>query len=115
MWHAGLRYRKNVGEILGCPDFVSLGPRVAVFCDGDFWHGKDWLVRRQKLANGHNSKYWVAKILRNMERDRQVSCELQRNGWEVLRMWESDIRADLNGAVSTVEEALRRLSRTRQP
>ena len=67
---------------------------MAVFCDGDFWHGRDWETRRQKLSRGTNSEYWLAKVQRNIERDQQNTRQLQAMGWTVLRFWESQIRSD---------------------
>ncbi len=94
LWAAGCRYRKNVKELPGRPDVLFTRARIAVFCDGDFWHGRDWESRRQKLSQGTNSGYWLAKIQRNMERDRQNDQRLQEMGWTVLRFWESQIRSE---------------------
>jgi len=94
LWRAGCRYRKNVSALPGRPDVAFLGARVAVFCDGDFWHGKDWTERRAKLASGSNAGYWLAKIERNMERDRRITVQLEGRGWKVARVWETDVRAD---------------------
>jgi DNA mismatch endonuclease (patch repair protein) len=79
-----------------------------VFVDGDFWHGKTWRMRKAKLAQGHNADYWISKIERNMERDRERTRELSAAGWLVLRVWESEIHADLDRVVRRVESALRR-------
>jgi DNA mismatch endonuclease, patch repair protein len=73
---------------------VFVGPRVVVFCDGDFWHGRDLAVRIKKLEAGHNAPYWVAKIRTNVERDGRQTSLLEGAGWLVLRFWESDIRRD---------------------
>ena len=94
LWAAGCRYRKNAKELPGRPDVIFPRAHIAVFCDGDFWHGRDWESRRQKLSRGTNSEYWLAKIQRNMERDRQNDRRLQEMGWTVLRFWESQIRSD---------------------
>ena len=91
LWRAGARYRKNVASLPGKPDLVFPGARLAVFCDGDFWHGKDWEERRAKLAEGTNPGYWMAKIERNRERDREHTARLEAKGWTVLRFWESEI------------------------
>jgi DNA mismatch endonuclease (patch repair protein) len=76
--------------------------KVAVFCDGDFWHGRDWDSRRARLATGSNSAYWLAKIARNMERDRQADLELQSRGFTVLRFWETDLKRDVSSAVNAI-------------
>ena len=106
LWAAGCRYRKNVPGLPGRPDVVFSGARIVVFCDGDFWHGRDWETRRRKLGHGTNSAYWIAKIQRNIERDRQNTRLLQEMGWTVLRFWESRIRSDPAGVTRTVCEAL---------
>jgi DNA mismatch endonuclease (patch repair protein) len=90
----GLRHRINNGELPGRPDIVFPTQKLAVFCDGDFWHGRGWRRRRARLAGGSNARYWVAKILGNRARDRRVSRSLKRLGWRVVRVWESDVRVD---------------------
>jgi DNA mismatch endonuclease (patch repair protein) len=79
-----------------------------VFCDGDFWHGRDWEERREKLKAGANAEYWVAKIGRNIERDRKQEALLRESGWVVLRFWESEILADTEGVAGRVLAALQR-------
>ena len=90
----GLRYRKHAGNLLGKPDIVFRTARVVVFCDGDFWHGRDWARLKRRLLRRHNASYWVAKIARNRKRDREVSRGLLKTGWHVVRIWESDILRD---------------------
>lgn len=106
LWRAGLHYRKNVTGLPGKPDIVFKGARLVVFCDGDFWHGKDWKARKKKLLRGTNPSYWVAKIERNMQRDRLHTHALRKEGWAVLRFWESDIKADVNVVVAQVMDTL---------
>lgn len=91
LWTLGLRYRKNVTTLPGKPDIVFQKMRVAIFIDGDFWHGRDWDARLAKLRRGSNAPYWVAKINANMERDKRKTAELQADGWTVLRVWETDV------------------------
>lgn len=79
-----------------------------MFCDGDFWHGRDWNRRRSKLQRGANPQYWIAKIERNIARDRQNAQKLRRAGWKVVRLWESDILADSFKAAATVARLLER-------
>lgn len=88
----GLRYRVARVGLPGKPDVVFGRARVVVFCDGDFWHGRDLAARIEKLARGHNAPYWVAKITSNVERDRRVTAALEAEGWLVLRYWETDIK-----------------------
>jgi DNA mismatch endonuclease, patch repair protein len=115
LWAAGCRYRKNVSELPGRPDIVFLGAKVAVFCDGDFWHGRDWETRRQKLDRGTNSGYWLAKIQRNIERDQQNNRRLEEMGWTVLRFWESQIQSYPSEVVRTVCETLQGKRARRSP
>lgn len=87
----GLRYRKNVRSLPGKPDVVFFKTRVAVFCDGDFWHGRNWGELKERLASRANADYWIAKIYANIERDRRVNAQLEDLGWLVIRVWETDI------------------------
>ncbi len=91
LWRSGHRYRLHVTTLPGRPDIVFPKQRVVVFCDGDFWHGRDLNRRLAKLAHGNNPNYWTAKIAGNAERDRRVTRELEDAGWTVLRYWETDV------------------------
>jgi len=95
LWSAGCRYLTNVDTLPGKPDIVFPKARVAIFCDGDFWHGRDWECRRERLKGGNNPQYWTKKIQANMDRDRRNTADLVEEGWIVLRFWESTIRKDL--------------------
>ncbi|NJL29017.1 MAG: very short patch repair endonuclease [Thermoanaerobaculia bacterium] len=106
LWRAGARFRKNVTALPGVPDIVFPKARVAIFCDGDFWHGRDWDARRQKLERGSNAEYWIAKIERNMERDREHTAQLVALGWTVIRAWESDIQRGPEPVVETILEVI---------
>lgn len=98
LWHKGVRYRKNL-KVFDChPDIVITKYKIAVFCDGNFWHGKDL----QKRPIKHNSSYWNEKIRRNVERDLENTIELRDNGWIVLRFWEDDIQKNLPNCVGDV-------------
>lgn len=94
MWNLGLRYRKHY-KIPGSPDFAFIRKKLAVFCDGDFWHGNNWRIRG--LSNLDEelqsySPYWRKKILDNIARDKRVNSLLTKQGWTVLRFWESEIK-----------------------
>ena len=98
LWHKGIRYRKNF-KICNCHvDIAITKYKVAVFCDGEFWHGKDFKEGQIRT----NTTFWDEKIKRNMERDFQNLLELRDNGWTVLRFWESDIRKNLYQCVMEV-------------
>jgi DNA mismatch endonuclease, patch repair protein len=93
IWRRGLRFRKNVAALPGKPDIVFTKALVAVFRDGDFWHGRNWKQLSQKLRRGANAAYWCQKVRANMLRDRRVTQLLEGSGWYVVRLWESDIKA----------------------
>lgn len=98
LWHRGIRYRKNY-KICSCkPDIVLTKYKIAIFCDGDFWHGKTAGTHTIKT----NIKYWNEKIKRNIERDLGNTIELRDNGWTVLRFWESDIKKNLDMCVKKI-------------
>jgi G:T-mismatch repair DNA endonuclease (very short patch repair protein) len=89
---------------------VFAGARLAVFVDGDFWHGNNWIARKQRLVRGHNSQYWIAKIEANIARDAKRSEQLRIGGWKVIRVWESDIVGDLPRVIRRVERAMRSMT-----
>ena len=107
LWRCGLRFRKNVVSLPGKPDVVFVGPRVVVFCDGDFWHGRNWEKRISKLRQGANADYWIAKISSNMERDRAHTQQLTNSGWKVLRFWEKDILANPENIAAQIAYVVR--------
>lgn len=100
LWKRGIRYRKNYKLLPGKPDIAITRFRIAVFVDGDFFHGKN--LEKIKTQVKSNREYWIPKIERNMERDKQVNDELLEMGWLVLRLWESDIKKDLDNCVSNI-------------
>jgi DNA mismatch endonuclease (patch repair protein) len=114
----GLRFRKNVKSLPGRPDIVFSAERVAIFCDGDFWHGRNWRLLSRKLRQGWNAAYWLAKIRSNMERDRRNTALLRELGWRVIRLWEGKIARDPAALAKRVVKRIRarrhpRANRTR--
>lgn len=105
LWHRGLRYRKNDKSVLGKPDIVFKGKRVAVFCDSEFWHGYDWNNRKADFKS--NRDFWIHKIERNMQRDTEVTVGLQSDGWAVLRFWGKEIKRNVAACADTIEKAVR--------
>lgn len=96
LWHNGIRYRKNYKAIPGSPDIAITKCKIAIFVDGDFWHGK-------KIEQIHSNKeYWIPKLKNNMERDKQVNDALTEMGWLVLRFWESQLKKDFDGCVQKI-------------
>ena len=105
---------KNQNSIPGKPDFAFPARKIAVFCDGDFWHGHNWVIRGYgSLENElrRYSKEWAEKIRRNIQHDEQINRELEALGWHVLRIWESDIKADVKRCGDRVEYAYWNISR----
>lgn len=97
----GLRYRTHVMTLPGRPDMVFTRLRVAVFVDGDFWHGWQYPRWRERLT-----KYWREKIERNRRRDKKNFRRLRRAGWTVVRIWEHEVHTDPHGCVDRIESAL---------
>lgn len=91
LWRFGLRFKVHAADLPGRPDIVLRGRQVAIFCDGDFWHGRHWSSLRIELARRANGEYWAAKIAQNRRRDRAVTRALRTLGWDVIRVWETDI------------------------
>ena len=106
LWHRGIRYRKNYKELPGTPDIAITKYRIAIFCDSEFFHGKDWEELKMRLENGNNSTYWLRKIKRNMERDVENEKELRYLDWTVLRFWGKDIIKHTDECVRVVEETV---------
>lgn len=102
LWRRGFRFRVHVSRLPGTPDIVFSKARLCVFVDGDFWHGRDWDSLKPRLEQRANSKYWVAKILANRDRDVRQTEALQAAGWSVVRVWEREILSDLEAAADRV-------------
>jgi DNA mismatch endonuclease (patch repair protein) len=107
------RHKTHVVGLPGKPDLVFPSRRLAVFCDGDFWHGRDWPRLRKSLRKRANAHYWVAKIASNRARDTRVRASLRRLRWHVVRLWETDIRKDPARAARRIQATLSRLSKGR--
>ena len=104
LWQKGYRYRKNYDKLPGKPDIVLTKYKIAIFCDGEFFHGKDWASQKLKVLKSNNSDYWISKIERNMERDRENEQALIVMGWTVIRFWSKDIIANTDECVRTIVE-----------
>ncbi len=104
LWARGYRYRKNVKSLPGSPDIAIKKYKVAVFIDGEFWHGYNWEEKRQTIKR--NRAYWIPKIERNMERDRENTQKLQEKGWLVLRFWEQRLKKEFNVCLALITEAI---------
>jgi DNA mismatch endonuclease (patch repair protein) len=106
----GFRFRLHARDLPGRPDLVFPRHRVALFVDGDFWHGNAWRIRGLPSLEAqfpNRTAWWTAKIRRNMERDREVSAALKDIGWNVVRTWESEVLTDTGAVADRVERQLR--------
>lgn len=106
LWAKGIRYRKNYKAIPGRPDIALTKYKIAIFCDSEFFHGKEWDSLKPKLEKGKNPDYWIPKIERNMERDRDKDRQLEQEGWTVIHFWGKEISKDLDNCVKTIEEII---------
>lgn len=104
LWHRGLRYRKNVKSIFGKPDIAFIGKKVAVFCDSEFWHGYAWEISKDDFQS--NQDFWISKIERNIQRDKEVNDHLRKEGWIVLRFWGREIISDTSACADIIQNAL---------
>ncbi len=104
LWHNGYRYRVNFKDLPGKPDIAITRYKIAIFCDSEFFHGKDWETLKPRLEKGSNADYWVHKIEKNRERDEEVNKELLFRGWMVVRFWGKDILKNVDECVQVVNE-----------
>ena len=104
LWHEGYRYRRNYKKLPGSPDIALTTYRVAVFVDGEFWHGENWEERKSKLK--HNHEYWIEKIEENMARDKRVDGRLQDMGWTTVHFWEKQVLKHTDECLQVVLELL---------
>ena len=104
-----IKFRRHPA-VIGTPDFLIFGKKVVIFCDGDFWHGHNWRLRklRSRAAEFSTKKkdYWLKKIKTNIARDKKVNHHLKTLNYKVLRFWESDINKNVNRIIRSIERAL---------
>ena len=100
LWHNNVRYRKNYRKLPGSPDIAITKYKIAVFVDGEFWHGENWEIRKSKLKS--NREYWIEKIEENMARDKRNDQLLIDMGWTPIHFWEKEVNKDLDKCVTIV-------------
>lgn len=83
-------FSRNARAVIGKPDIAFLARKIAIFCDGDFWHGYDWKNEQNGIKS--NRGFWISKIEKNIARDAEVTSMLRKNGWTVLRFWGHQIK-----------------------
>lgn len=106
LWAKGYRYRKNYEKLPGKPDIVLTKYKIAIFCDSEFFHGKDWEVLMPRLQKGENGEFWVDKISKNRVRDDDVNKSLLYQGWTVIRFWGTDIKKHTDECIKVIEETI---------
>lgn len=106
LWAKGYRFRKGYKKLPGKPDIAITKYKIAIFCDSEFFHGKDWEQLKEKLKVGKNPDYWTKKIERNIERDQEKDILLQSIGWTVIHFWGKEIEKDISGCIRTIEEKI---------
>jgi len=104
LWHKGYRYRKNDKTVYGKPDIVFKRLKIAIFCDSEFWHGKDWEIKKSEHKS--NQDFWHKKIERNIERDTEVNKQLLKDNWKVIRLWGKVIEKNLELCTKIIENII---------
>jgi DNA mismatch endonuclease (patch repair protein) len=104
----GLRYRLHARDVVGRPDMANRTRRVAIFVDGDFWHGNPSVWERRGMASMEEQfppekrLFWTKKLKRNIARDLEVNSALESEGWRVVRVWESEVRANPSAVAARI-------------
>ena len=104
LWHRGYHYRLNYKELPGTPDIVLTKYRIAIFVDGEFWHGKDFNENKDRIKT--HKEYWIHKIEKNIERDIRNDNLLRQMDWIPLHFWSKDIIKYTEYCVEEVEECI---------
>lgn len=104
LWRSGYRYRTNYKNLPGKPDIAIIKYKIAIFCDSEFFHGKNWEILKPNLENSNNSDYWIPKIEKNRQRDDEINKKLLFLGWTVVRFWGKDILRNTDGCVQVINE-----------
>lgn len=105
IWKRGLRYRKNVKNMPGKPDIYLPAKKIVVFLDSCFWHGCEQHCR---MPNS-NIEYWQRKIEKNRKRDAEITKQYKNNGFKILRLWEHEIRKNIEKVIKKVESEAKKL------
>ncbi|HEA30448.1 MAG TPA: very short patch repair endonuclease [Leeuwenhoekiella sp.] len=100
LWAAGFRYRVNSKYLIGKPDISIKKYKTAIFIDGEFWHGYNWDSKKDKIKS--NRDFWIPKIERNMQRDREVNAKLKAMGYTIFRFWTKELKDDFEGCLNRI-------------
>lgn len=104
LFSKGYRYRRNDKSVIGKPDITFKRFKIAIFCDSEYFHGKDWHKEKHRIKT--NTDFWHKKIEQNMLRDRQVNAELLKNNWKILRFWGKEIQKNVDFCIEQIVNAL---------
>jgi len=104
LWSKGYRYRKNNKSVFGKPDFTFKKLKIAIFVDSEFFHGKDFDIKKKPTTN---PEFWAKKILRNIERDKEVNKKLTAEGWKIMRFWSREVNKDLEEIIFRIEAEIK--------
>lgn len=103
--HGVTTFTRNNKTIFGKPDIVFFARKIAIFCDGDFWHGYNWKQSQNEIKS--NRDFWIPKIERNINRDKEVNTALEADGWKVLRFWGEEIKKNVKACADLIVEVLK--------
>jgi DNA mismatch endonuclease (patch repair protein) len=104
LWHLGYRYRKNNRTVFGIPDLTFKKLKIAIFVDGEFFHGKDWETQKDRVKT--NTEFWQKKIERNRQRDVEVNNYLESQNWKVIRFWSHEIEKNLENCIAIIQKEI---------
>ena len=104
LWQLGYRYRKNNKNVFGKPDLTFKKYKIAIFVDGEFFHGKDWETEKDSIKS--NQEFWYKKIERNIQRDIEVNSYLKLQEWKVIRFWSKEVKKDLNSCINIIQNII---------
>jgi len=101
LFRRGYRYKLK-SKLFGKPDIVFPSEKIAIFCDGDFWHGKNYAKEKKNYKS-----FWKEKILVNIERDKNVNKILKKQGWKVIRFWKTEILKSPDKCIKKIEKFIK--------
>lgn len=101
LWHEGIHYFKNYKKLPGSPDIAITKYKIAIFVDGEFWHGYNW--ENQKLRLKRNREYWIKKIEENMQRDKKDDELLRKMNWTPVHFWEKTVLKNTDYCVELIK------------
>ena len=108
LWARGIRYRKNYRKLPGSPDIAITKYKIAIFVDGEFWHGYDWENKKHKIKS--NKEYWIEKIEENIARDKRNDDLLMQQGWVFIHFWEKEVKKDVSACADLVMKVIEMVS-----